>query len=63
MARIKQCIKCEQVKPPKSFDIVNGKRNDICIECNVAEEDVVEFDDNYEFTEEDFTDDQAESKE
>lgn len=60
MKSIKQCTKCNEVKDLREFGATNGKRNNECNECLTADADITIIPDEYEFTEESFTDDEAE---
>lgn len=61
MIRIKQCIECGETKKIKEFEITDGKRSGVCDDCLCSvPDDITIIKDTYEFTEKDFTDDEAE---
>lgn len=56
----RQCEKCDEIKTPKDFEVIDGKRSKVCIICTTSESEIPTLDDEQELTEKDFYDDEAE---
>lgn len=61
MIQIRQCTECKEAKANEYFEVVDGKRSNICMSCFLVNEGVEVFDDEREFTLGDF-DDQADQE-